>query len=310
MTENARSRSTEGASDGPAKPGVVQKGLKIRGDNILVVGPATFKSSAAVYWAIAVFILALVLIAVSFTYVRAPTLFMGTIADQYGHKETTTKTIPKKARGTEIIGPKDGLPYIYVEPGRVMLGCSPDDLECADDERPHEIPTAQAFWIDKTEVTFAAFQKYAHERSARVLDQRQGNLYPITNVRWDDAESYCEWAGGRLPTEAEWEYAGRGGNPKSRYARLDDIAYYAGNAVGPHPVGEKQANGFGLHDMLGNVAEWVSNSCDATVSNPHLIRGGSYLDQERAVRVSARDCRSGDIPADDIGFRCVVDISH
>lgn len=111
---------------------------------------------------------------------------------------------------------------------------------------------------------------------------------PAVIVTWDEARSYCEWSGGRLPTEAEWEYTARAGNPSARYGDLDAIAWYAdnggkqrihsaqiwrtdqpnygkrlfGNGNGPHPVGQKQPNGWNLYDMLGNVWQWTADWYD------------------------------------------------
>ncbi len=111
---------------------------------------------------------------------------------------------------------------------------------------------------------------------------------PIVEITWDDARTYCSWAGGRLPTEAEWEYAARAGSVNGRYADLDEIAWYADNSGrqrldstailnkesgkfikrlkangnGMHEVGLKRPNQFGLYDMLGNVWEWVNDWAD------------------------------------------------
>lgn len=136
---------------------------------------------------------------------------------------------------------------------------------------------------------------------------------PIVCVSWNDARDYCEWAGGRLPTEAEWEYAARAGTPWSRYGLLEDIAWFGDNSGKPFDstvawerqakrnwpkyfrianengneikwVGRKKPNGWGLHDMLGGVWEWCSDRfgmySNAAVTDPQ----GPNTGPSRVVR--------------------------
>ncbi len=236
--------------------------------------------------------------------------------------------------------PKDGLKYVWVPPGTFQMGCSPGDKECYDNEKPaHEVKISKGFWIGQTEVTVRAYKRFVRSAGktmppepnfiGRPLNTGWSNeAMPIVDVTWDEASDYCTWAGGRLPTEAEWEYAARGGSTETRYGSLDEVAWHAdnsgqqrldstrilnedqknyvqrlkGNGNGMHEVGKKRANGFGLYDVLGNVWEWVNdwydehyyqNSPSQDPSGPasgqyRVLRGGSWIDSPGLVRVSLR----------------------
>jgi len=144
----------------------------------------------------------------------------------------------------------------------------------------------------------------------------KGKEWPVESVSWVDCAAFCKKAGFRLPTEAEWEYACRAGTRTPRYGELDEIAWWMGNSKGEsHAVGTKRANALGLHDMLGNVFEWVNDwygsySEDAQTNPqgppsgaPRVLRGGGWGDNSIICRASSR---SNSFPVDSydgVGFR-------
>ena len=226
--------------------------------------------------------------------------------------------------------PKDGLKYVWIPPGAFMMGCSPGDTECADDEKPsHRITISKGFWIGQTEVTVDAYRRFAAAMGRQMPNDPSFNSgwanesMPIVNVTWDDAHDYCTWAGGRLPTEAEWEYAARGGSTEALYGKLDEIAWYDSNSGHQtHEVGQKRANGFGLFDVLGNVWEWVNDWYDENYyqSSPSrdppgpasgslgVLRGGSSYNYPRNVRVSLRNRSYPANTNGGVGFRCAREV--
>jgi eukaryotic-like serine/threonine-protein kinase len=250
---------------------------------------------------------------------------------QHGAERRATIERSGAAAAGARLNPKDDLKYVWIPPGTFMMGCSPGDT-CRDDENPsHQVTITKGFWLGQTEVTAGAYKRFAGSSGRQMpagpnfndgwsnsgwADENQ----PIMNVTWDDAQAYCDWGGGRLPTEAEWEYAARGGSTEARYGPLDEVAWYGDNCGGQtHDVAQKRANGFGLYDMLGNVWEWANdrygeqyyqNSPEQDPPGPgngqlRVLRGGSWGGSSEFVRVS---CRLRFNPADKAivygGFRC------
>ena len=259
--------------------------------------------------------------------------------------------------GDSKVNPIDGQKYMWIPPGTFMMGCSPGDGECFDDEKPaHEVTLSKGFWMGQTTVTVEAWKRYARATGrpmppekddlGRLLNGAAGNdSLPVVGVTWDEAGGYCGWAGMRLPTEAEWEYAARAGTTGARYGGLDEIAWYGDNSGrqridstalwnadsksykqklfdngnGPKPVGQKQPNAYGLYDMLGNVLQWTADWYGEKYysagekqdpSGPpggteRTLRGGSWGYVPWVVRVSDRGRFEPGDRYNDIGFRCV-----
>ena len=141
---------------------------------------------------------------------------------------------------------------------------------------------------------------------------RQCAKCPVESVTWKEARSYCKRVIGRLPTEAEWEYAARGGQAgKVAGPELDAAAWYLKNSgQRTHPVGEKAPNSFGLYDMLGNVAEWCADESGAagrTGRGFRVLRGGGFDTPADGVEPSARLVSPPDDADQASGFRCVWD---
>jgi len=226
------------------------------------------------------------------------------------------------------VNPQDALRYVWIAPGSFMMGCSLRDNECSDPEKPaHQVTLRRAYWIGQTEVTVEAYKRFVEAAKAKMppvapkLDRGWKNgSFPIVDVTWEEANQYCAWAGGRLPTEAEWEYAARGGSSQARYGDLSEIAWSKENAGNQtHAVAAKLANGYGLYDTLGNVWEWVSdwydpnyyqNGATQDPSGPgtgqeKVLRGGSWIVDPKLLRVSDRYSIKPDARSDYFGFRCV-----
>ena len=255
--------------------------------------------------------------------------------------------------GSERTSSSDGMIEVYIPQGSFQMGGL--DAHASADEKPVHQVNMRGFWIDKVEVTNAMYllclqagvcsppQVSSSETRQSYFNNPEFNDYPVVNVTWDGARQYCNWAGRRLPTEAEWEYAGRGstintypwGEEKPDSTRAN-FNYMSGDTsrVGSYASG---ASPFGVLDMAGNVNEWVSDFYSAefysggVASNPtgpvarstyfnRVVRGGSFADAEVDIRVTNRasvlgpnfDAELGSSAylgdfSSRIGFRCASD---
>jgi formylglycine-generating enzyme required for sulfatase activity len=224
--------------------------------------------------------------------------------------------------------------WVQVDSGRFQMGSG----EGYGDERPVHTVIVKSFYMSATEVTFDQYDAFCDATGRpRIEDNGWGRgKMPVSNVTWDDANAYCQWLSQqlgdaiRLPTEAEFEYAARGGD-KSRNSKFsgsdysDDVAWFIGNSKGePHEVGNRMPNELGLHDMSGNVWEWcldwyhttyIGAPGDGTAWNVesmdtpyHVVRGGSWNSSSENCRVSVRNAGSASGWVNYAGFRLVKEI--
>ena len=197
------------------------------------------------------------------------------------------------------------------------------DHEKNDRERPVHKVCLDAFYLDKYEASQKNFKEIMGRNPAKLFNDD----WPADHVRFNDAKAFCSLQGKRLPTEAEWEYAARAGskadNPFGK--EINNFVWHAANSVRtPHPAGNKKPNAWGAHDMLGSVWEWVSDWYSPTYyqksprNNPkgpknrrsqHVIRGGSWPDDESLIRVGSRHPGMADATESFlVGVRCARSI--
>jgi len=216
---------------------------------------------------------------------------------------------------------------ILIPAGQFLMG-SPAGVG-KDDEQPRHLVWVDAFYIDSFPVTFAQYDQFcAAAGRDRVDDQGWGRGdRPVINVTWFEAQAYCQWAGKRLCTEAEWERACRAGSDQlyffgSEVAPLDQYAWYRDNSGGrTQPVAKKRPNPFGLFDMHGNVWEWCEDwyAEDYYARSPEcnpvgpldgefrVLRGGSWRSDADGVRAGhRRDYGNPETRENVCGFRCAL----
>ena len=183
---------------------------------------------------------------------------------------------------------------VYVSGGTfTMGGTSEQGSDAESDEKPTHYVTLSSYYICKYEVTQALWRAVMGSNPSAC----KGNNMPVGNVSWNDCQTFINRLNSytgrnfRLPTEAEWEFAARGGNYSRRYKYsgsnyLGDVAWYGGDYTGerPHPVGTKQANELGLYDMSGNVWEWCSDWYGSYSSYSQTNPTGPNSGVERVIR--------------------------
>lgn len=242
---------------------------------------------------------------------------------------------PSVASGSNAISipVKDGISIdmVKVEAGTFMMGATSEMKDSYDDpdsdEKPvHQVTLTNDYYMGKYEVTQALWEAVMGSNPSYF----KGDNLPVEEVSWNDCQEFISKLNSltgrkfRLPTEAEWEYAARGGKKSRSYqysgsSNISDVAWYDGNSGDKtHPVGTKQANELGIYDMTGNVLEWCqdwygsyysssqTNPTGATSGSRHVNRGGSWHSN---VRRSSSSCRYGVIYVDrdlDLGFRLAL----
>jgi formylglycine-generating enzyme required for sulfatase activity len=232
----------------------------------------------------------------------------------------------KLAPFTEKISKGITLEMVGLPAGQFLMGSPDSDPDAESFEKPQHQVKVNSFAIGKYPVTQAQYQAVMGTNPSHFSNNPQN---PVEKVSWDDAQAFCQKLSQitgktyRLPTEAEWEYACRGGTTTRFYFgddanQLEDYAWYEGNSQNTtHPVGQKKPNAWGLYDMSGNVWEWCEDNWHNSYqnaprdgsawvtnnSNVHIIRGGSWDDIPEYCRSTDRS--NGDILNLSIGFRVV-----
>lgn len=227
---------------------------------------------------------------------------------------------------------------MYVEGGTFQMGATSEQCDDAyDNEKPVHNVTLNAFYLGETEVTQDLWKAVMGNNPSNC----KGDNLPVESINWDDCQLFIKKLNQitgqefRLPTEAEWEFAARGGNQSNKYKyagsnKIDDVAWYFGNSGNRiHKVKEKQPNELGLYDMSGNVSEWCSDwwgdYSNGSFTNPkgpskdshnrHSVRGGGSIrvgnSHIRHYRVSDRSFCSYSFKSDSRGLRlCLPKTNH
>ncbi|PIU88885.1 MAG: hypothetical protein COS65_29855 [Armatimonadetes bacterium CG06_land_8_20_14_3_00_66_21] len=256
--------------------------------------------------------------------------------------------------GDKQVNPKDGAELVWIPGGEFQMGSDPAERDrlwaktgwdaywkkyAADESPKHGVKVA-GFWMYAKEVTNGQYRKFLAANPQWTPERIDSKLhdgdylehwkeqsraskdesYPVANVPWYAAKAYAEWAGGRLPTEAEWEYAARGGKQFEYGTATGEISDQLANSGGggTKPVGSYRPNPFGLYDLAGNVWEWCSSLYkeypyrandgreDPNGSGARVLRGGSFDGSGPALRAADRTLNNPSSCGFCNGFRVVV----
>lgn len=239
---------------------------------------------------------------------------------------------------------------VNISGGTFDMGCTPEQGSCNGNTTPVHTVTLSPYKISKYEITNEEYAEFMNSIGVNSNGTYQGQSYyniadaasridfvggafvtqsgrenhPVALVTWYGADAFCSWAGGRLPTEAEWEFAARGGNLSQGYLFsgsnvADDVAWYGSNSGGDtNEVGTKNPNELGLYDMSGNVSELCSDWFGSYNSSPQtdpqgppsgtnrVRRSGSWINDDLSSRVSSRSGLNPSSSNSQTGFRLVI----
>ena len=245
-------------------------------------------------------------------------------------------SVNAKSEPSQTIVGIDSAEVVLIPAGEFRMGGADD--EARSNEQPVHSVYVDAFYMDKYLVTNAQYKVFvdANPQWRKDLYWKGGSYpdgkgnHPITRVSWYAAMAYARWAGKRLPTEAEWEKAARGGFIGMKYPwgnTIDaNMANYGWNVRDTTPVDRYMPNRYGLYDMSGNVGEWCFDAYDETcyassprrnpvaggqvgndftsVNSNRVLRGGSWLNSAQCLRVAYRNWFSPAFTSSEYGFRC------
>lgn len=236
-----------------------------------------------------------------------------------------------------------GLEYrlVRADPSGFSMGCTITDSSCAEDERPaHAVRLASSYYLAATETTRGQYRLCAIAGACTLpkdwaASDSAETEQPIAGVTWAEASTFCAWAGAKLPTEAEWEHAARGGGQNRPFPVTGSISHETANYGAPRccfgstegadrflktaPVASFPEGPFGLRDLAGNVGEWTADFYGpyeaASVSNPkgppigslRVTRGGSWIHPQERLRGSDRQPLDPALRLSTVGFRCARD---